>query len=1065
MVSQEVDIINDLCLSGIMITLYIISLVITSNYFYKKMNKIPNIIKRATTIFILCHCLYYLSIIIFDMSRLDKLKNDDWSSKQFYYISLIIFYICNLFAILSLNYVLLLRFIYCFKDTFLATNEIFIQIIFFIFVVSLLFYIIGYIIYNCIIFWYPNIVNKNGIDWYIIPYYTFTIIFKLIIMFVMNLKLYQFIKISSISNKRLSKQSNIKWLNHITKQTTLMSLIVITRSIFYILQFLYFGIKTNTSNRFHIFYDYSWFLSELIVLFSILFNFNFTNKPYHIICGCCHNLCIYFCQKCHNKFSLKLNLNHENKSLNINGSDKYGKNVTMVVNLVENTAQEFDLHSSVSMSMPISTSTTITNSNCKFTQINYIDDCHHLNAICDILLDGIDKDDYNQYGNGLLLKYLNHFHHVLQFHDNETNFDMIYDYLICNDQNKNDLKWGCDITKCQYLQRNYRHRLKNDNDDNKMDDDNILNQFIDRLHSYYYHSYDRALRIKQSEIKQEIENTNDEKNENKDNEDPDNAYYLKQENILKSIDDIITKRNDSNTNNRRHKPRDQSDTSLSRLGMREINKFNTNINPSQLKQDIDNDLFSFGYRFEYEIDDNLEQWIINKKYQSLKEETLNNDIYTIELYEWNILWAKAAQFLNSNFVLELKRDTDTDRISFAYIISLLLYCNFDVYQRKWSETYRKLQSDETDNSLKQRHSNFYHSSKFLRDFVEIYGIRLVSTESNNMKFYHGVDKELYFIQTMAQFNAPLSTSTEIQIAMHFTQQKGLILELEYYASYYPLNSKYLPCTFFSNYLSEKECLFIGGIPVLQITNIWHVIQSKSFLKYILSLNLLDLIMNGLSEKKKSKKIIHETCLSLLTNQLNTHHHQNDVQNEKFPNYVLKLFNQYCQNKKNILIIWSDTFELEQYDLIRHLICIRGDHNSNSNKCIFFNLEILSVLFPELKWIEFYNHRISSQRLTAIFDYLLRYIVQITKKSNNIDWKLEYIVIHHKISKQLFENLQTLFNDIHTTNWNIIQDKGKTKTILYKQQNNDDFDINKLEFKFYERNHGSATDQLVNKHIF
>ena len=58
-----------------------------------------------------------------------------------------------------------------------------------------------------------------------------------------------------------------------------------------------------------------------------------------------------------------------------------------------------------------------------------------MTKICDLLLDGYDSDDYD-IGDGLLLKYLNHFHHILECHDDETQFDTIYDFLILNDRNQ-----------------------------------------------------------------------------------------------------------------------------------------------------------------------------------------------------------------------------------------------------------------------------------------------------------------------------------------------------------------------------------------------------------------------------------------------------------------------------------------------------------------------------------------------------------------------------------------------------------------------------------------------------
>ena len=57
------------------------------------------------------------------------------------------------------------------------------------------------------------------------------------------------------------------------------------------------------------------------------------------------------------------------------------------------------------------------------------------------------------------------------------------------------------------------------------------------------------------------------------------------------------------------------------------------------------------------------------------------------------------------------------------------------------------------------------------------------------------------------------------IAYRFSAGNGLVLELKYSFSQFPLKAKYFDCAFFSDYVSEKECLFIGGLQDFEFKSI------------------------------------------------------------------------------------------------------------------------------------------------------------------------------------------------------------------------------------------------------
>lgn len=234
------------------------------------------------------------------------------------------------------------------------------------------------------------------------------------------------------------------------------------------------------------------------------------------------------------------------------------------------------------------------------------------------------------------------------------------------------------------------------------------------------------------------------------------------------------------------------------------NKFNSNLQVN----DVVNDIYAFGQRFEYEYAGNA--WSVYPKYKDLKDEALNNKLCRISVRVYYEEYANCNVFMSSERIRDIQRQNPLKPLTSEHMLSLLMYCDCDKYQNEWSGTFRRMQGNESDISLKRRHSHFYHSSKNLREMVEEFGSSLIDKENKHRTFYHGVSQILYFHRTVTQFNGPLSTSTDCSVALRFSNDVGIILALKYSWSTYMLKAKYFSCSYFSDYPNEKECLFIGG---------------------------------------------------------------------------------------------------------------------------------------------------------------------------------------------------------------------------------------------------------------
>eukprot|EP01084_Bolivina_argentea_P284017 486608_1 len=220
------------------------------------------------------------------------------------------------------------------------------------------------------------------------------------------------------------------------------------------------------------------------------------------------------------------------------------------------------------------------------------------------------------------------------------------------------------------------------------------------------------------------------------------------------------------------------------------------------------------YNIEYENKEN--KLYVEPQYKSFKLELTSNSICCITMEIYNIEYDKCIQYFKTSRVKILQNRNRVDHLLFEYILALLIYCNCDKFQHKWSCAFRIISNNENKYSLIQRHSHFYYSSKYLRHLTEQFGEKCIDPKHENTIYFHGVSAIMYFTRTTTQFNAPLSTSTEINVALHFSDNIGIILALKYSFSTYPLKAKYFDCSFFSDYVNEKECLFIGGVPMLII---------------------------------------------------------------------------------------------------------------------------------------------------------------------------------------------------------------------------------------------------------
>eukprot|EP01084_Bolivina_argentea_P150390 262644_1 len=332
-------------------------------------------------------------------------------------------------------------------------------------------------------------------------------------------------------------------------------------------------------------------------------------------------------------------------------------------------------------------------------------------------------------------------------------------------------------------------------------------------------------------------------------------------------------------------------------------KFTTDINQQSITTN-----YSFGLGFRYGVKNKNHKYYICPKYESLKDEVINNDLAKISLFNWDTINLSAQKHLESNICREMKARpyrglnniyniAVNSIVSLRHLLSLLLYTNNTEFQRKMKQTMRKLDENKSLQNVMDKNSNFAHFCGFLYEVTSFF-----SELTEDDTFYHGINCQLLFDKFHCNFSMPVSTTINKEIARNFCSIKGILLTMH---SMNSSNSIYtLPLEWISAYPQEQERLFFES--TLAIANLYIINLSfqsnKNNKKYVKIISLYDSITNGafLSTFKMKSNRNEKLKDILLTKISGKPTNTNNL-------YISQLFdNYYLKNK----FIWINFNEIE-----------------------------------------------------------------------------------------------------------------------------------------------------------
>eukprot|EP01084_Bolivina_argentea_P256131 431122_1 len=452
---------------------------------------------------------------------------------------------------------------------------------------------------------------------------------------------------------------------------------------------------------------------------------------------------------------------------------------------------------------------------------------------------------------------------------------------------------NCDIKQCKsFIRQNMQNK-------NVVEDKNLMfyANLLDSMHCYLYHTWDLGMRVRQSEIQH---------NDTKENyvfSNMRNSIVTRKKGLInifgKKINrfetskfNIITSNDDAEASNTCTTFMDtlyaqidiniswdledeQYDTDAIQMELEEKNTANIQMflthdkSQYQMICNLVHEMwiqsqrcdFSIGYLFHYwnsiqpkyehlaNIIDNhgytLQDLYVAAKYDSIKEEILCNQIFSIPSNEYKSYQTKATKYMKAKEVKNMKSAKSAERrlhygiaasspVTEEHVLSVILYCDQTDLCYKFSETFRKNHLFEPLKSVKLRNCEYAHFSRLLRETVEYYGHRgegdKMKVEMNGKKknawcnqtsgpFYCGMSK----VMAMPSFNVrlcgPTSTSRHIEVATRFADDNGMVMQFNNNWHCNADQLRIFGCNWISKYKEEDEYLLIGGQYQIRVESI------------------------------------------------------------------------------------------------------------------------------------------------------------------------------------------------------------------------------------------------------
>eukprot|EP01084_Bolivina_argentea_P194369 333488_1 len=572
--------------------------------------------------------------------------------------------------------------------------------------------------------------------------------------------------------------------------------------------------------------------------------------------------------------------------------------------------------------------------------------------------------------------------HLLLRHNNDLNFAKIVAKL-----------GGCDIISCKMFTRNNRNRAEETKSDELIKkEDEIYFQILDKMHCCFYHCYDIGYRLTPNE--QEIICKLHDKSDEKMTMNNGAEQYL--------IDELLLKRNQI--------------IHAKRQKIFQIAAVKQKYNQLTMVSDHEKQHgeFCFGFKFNYldkDYEDTKDEISgkpiknIGPMYAHMKDELTNTGLGMQQFdneyqkskihYESQHCKSHFRPFMYDTYIVNARY---TERIiTLEHILCVMVYCNYDSFQNKFSKTYR-------ENDVRY-HKNYYWIGQRLKQAVHVFGTEI--QKSSVHSFYHGINKQLLFQQYIAQTDhdisrvglsvqCPLSTSSASEVATNFatlySDTSGLIVEFG------GKSEKCFSCDWLSDFGNEREYLFVqmksassSGVFIKNMTNAadgYHYETVLSAFQYFTNLSQL-------LKTKEYDNSSDSLLKMMILNQISLD--------------TASIFSKFAQK---MLYVYFDNFQhiSVHYNIWKNMMPSTTSAVSYSD-CDCIDITLLNRLLPKSTEIHLFQIELTDVLLKNIFSYFKQKqktpmvnVLTLYPKNNSM------LTMHDAVNKYavLFDSLENVF---------------------------------------------------------
>eukprot|EP01083_Nonionella_stella_P111934 328682_1 len=325
----------------------------------------------------------------------------------------------------------------------------------------------------------------------------------------------------------------------------------------------------------------------------------------------------------------------------------------------------------------------------------------------------------------------------------------------------------------------------------------------------------------------------------------------------------------------------------------------------------------YGYKNEIVRSDAIK---VQPRFGSLMEEITSNNICCLTMEQFRREFKKAQM----QFATEIRK-THYPLLSLQHILALMIWCNYNTLQYKFSETFREFES------MNHVDFEFYHFGMYLKSAVHEHGTRIMDGHID--KFYRGLDKSLVFSETAIQINGPFSTTSRRDVAVNFANG-GMVIEMCDQLGF----NKYFSVGWLSAYSFESEYLFMDNEYPLTVSNITSAVTGSQYTFVLTALSLCKKLITHQPIATQDMCIYSD---SHTMGKIWKYIFSSKTPPTYFDQYSEYLIESFCENQTQIIIDhdWKRT-----YPFMFHLSFKSVDG------CTTLNIDALCDVFPNIECI-------------------------------------------------------------------------------------------------------------------